>query len=141
MDEGKFDERQLRTRGKIANYSLAFALILLLLLSMLLEFTGDWMRPSAVALTVLWVTIGFQTIASIVKGVYFPPGTNMQNTKILAWIIGIAALLNCVSVGVSISHGHFLEDGKLGSRWTSLVMAVVFIAVLAVAVWKAKSRD
>lgn len=141
MPNGKLDERQLHMQGKITKYALVFALTLLLFLSTLLEFTGDWMTPAAMALTVIWATIGFQTIAAIVTDAYFAPGEDMRIAKVLAGIIGIAAAINCGVVGISIYHGDFLEDGKLGTNWASLVATVAVLVVLAVGVWKTKSRD
>ncbi|MEJ5927751.1 hypothetical protein WG915_03860 [Corynebacterium sp. H128] len=140
MTEGRLDERQLQVRGRIAHMSLAFALIFLLVLSLIAEFVGEWITPTSLAITVLYASLGFHTIACIVSDAYLPPGTNMSRMKFLVGFLILLLLLNSIIVVRAVSRGRFLEDGQLDNVWTQLVLTIVLAAVLATSGWKRWKR-
>lgn len=136
MTSGRFSEQQLRTRSRITTISLMFSLSLILVLTMAMDLTGEWMTPYALGMTVLWLTLGLHSVLAILWDAYLPQGTNMKNMKVLSGILVVVAVLQAIYVGRMMWLGKFLEDGRLDSVWASLILLIVFSSALLVGAWK-----
>lgn len=141
MNPSRFSEQQLRTRGRIGTITTAFALTLVLLLTTAMELTGEWMTPHALGMTVLCLTLGLQTILAILWDAYTPQPVNVKNHMVAAIFVAVVVVIQAVFVVRMIGTGRFLEDGRLGAVWVSLVMLVACSGVLCAGAWKHAQKN